>query len=597
MGFVRMAFSGLRLRLLLLLLLACAPLVALMLHSAWEDRRRAQATWRQRARNLSQIARREEQEILDATRQLLLAISESASVRSLEPRRARRSLDELYQIYKRYGNLGLVTTNGDLVASVFPVAETNFSAQRFFVRALERRAFAVGSFPRSRTNDNPGLYFGCPVLDANGQPLAVVFSELDLGKVGRASEIPSHLPRGATWTEVDRSGTIITRYPRPERWFGKTIGDPWLVTNVFEQVNGVLEGSDPQGIPYFYGFTTTRSRFAAAEVATVLGTPRPMLFADADRNLRQNLTWLAIAAGFALVLGWIGSRLLILRPVRALVRSSARLASGDLSVRTGLTPSDDELGQLTLAFDQMAQALEQREQERQKASQKLQLLSHRLVEVQETERRQIARELHDEIGQSLTAAEMNLQAALQSPHAASLGKRLADSIEAVERVLEQVHDLSLNLRPSMLDDLGLEPALRWYTHRQAALTGMRAEFRSEPLEERLDSMIETGCFRVAQEALTNVVRHARAQAVSVELTHRDGHLHLSVRDDGVGFDVGLLRDKAVHGASLGLLSMEERTSLAGGGLQFSSAPGCGTEVHAWFPLTPGHDNSRSESNE
>jgi signal transduction histidine kinase len=242
------------------------------------------------------------------------------------------------------------------------------------------------------------------------------------------------------------------------------------------------------------------------------------------------------------------------------------------------------LGQLTLAFDQMAHALEQRELEQQRASHKLQALSHRLVEVQETERRHIARELHDEIGQSLTAAGMNLQAALQAPGAAALEQRLEESIQAVERVLEQVHDLSLNLRPSMLDDLGLEPALRWYTHRQAALTGMKAEFRADPLDERLDSVIETECFRVAQEALTNVVRHAHARAVWVDLSRKNGHIHLSVRDNGVGFDVAALRGAAVNGASLGLLSMEERTALAGGGLKLHSAPGQGTEIHAWFPL-------------
>jgi signal transduction histidine kinase len=232
----------------------------------------------------------------------------------------------------------------------------------------------------------------------------------------------------------------------------------------------------------------------------------------------------------------------------------------------------------------MAEALEQRERERAHASQKLHFLSHRLVEVQENERRQIARELHDEIGQSLTAAEMNLQAALRSPGADSLERRLEESIHAVELVLEQVHDLSLNLRPSMLDDLGLEPALRWYTHRQAALAGLEAEFRAERLEERLDAIIETECFRVAQEAMTNIVRHAGARTLAVDLRRVDGRLHLRVRDDGVGFDVAALRERAVQGASLGLLSMEERATLAGGGLEFRSAPGRGTEVHAWFPI-------------
>ena len=113
---------------------------------------------------------------------------------------------------------------------------------------------------------------------------------------------------------------------------------------------------------------------------------------------------------------------------------------------------------------------------------------------------------------------------------------------------------------------------------------MKAEFRADPLENRVDSVIETECFRVAQEALTNVVRHAHAHAVAVELRRDDGHLHLSVRDDGVGFDVAAGRERAVRGDSLGLLSMEERAALAGGKIEYKSAPGQGTQVHAWFPL-------------
>jgi signal transduction histidine kinase len=218
------------------------------------------------------------------------------------------------------------------------------------------------------------------------------------------------------------------------------------------------------------------------------------------------------------------------------------------------------------------------------SNEKLQLLSRRLVETQETERREIARELHDEVGQTLTVAEMNLQAAMQSSRGASVNRRLNDSLQAVGRVLEQVRDLSLNLRPSMLDDLGLESALRWYTNRQAALSKLKADFQADPLEDRLDPVIETACFRVAQEALTNVVRHAHAGAVTVALRKQDGHLHLFVRDDGAGFEVAVGREKALRGGSLGLLSLEERATLVGGGLELKSAPGQGTEVHAWFPL-------------
>ena len=215
---------------------------------------------------------------------------------------------------------------------------------------------------------------------------------------------------------------------------------------------------------------------------------------------------------------------------------------------------------------------------------------------QETERRHIARELHDEIGQALTVAQMNLQTVLRSG-AGGLAPRLTESLKVIERVQEQVHDISLNLRPSMLDDLGLEAALRWDTSRQAALAGLHAEFTADPMEHRLDPMIETECFRIAQEALTNVVRHAGARNVTVKLRTKDKRLCLSVRDDGVGFDVAAVREQAVRGASLGLLSMEERATLAGGGLEFKSAPGQGAEIGAWFPLTWQTPPAGSESNE
>jgi signal transduction histidine kinase len=577
-------FYGLRFRLLVLVVVTCAPLVLLVLHTAGEDRRRAIARWREKAEALQQSARRDEQLVVDGTRQLLLAFSESISVHSLNARRCKKAVDELFASYPRYANLGVLTTNGDILASALPVSRPENQAGRdFFQAALRHRDFAIGK--RSIQAAPHTIGFGMPVLDGAGHVTAVVFADMNVRYFARAgTELIRQLPKAATWTELDLQGAVLARFPQNDEWIGQALPQPALLATVLTSPEGLAEADSEKDGPGLYAFNSMPSRLVGAEVVTILGIPKRILFADADRVLWRNLTWLGLAAGIAVAIGWLGSKLLILRPVRALVESSLRLGRGDFSVRTGLPHSQDELGQLTLAFDQMAQALQQRELEQQRASQKLQVLSHRLVEVQETERRHIARELHDEIGQSLTAAEMNLQAALQAPGTAALERRLEDSIQAVERVLEQVHDLSLNLRPSMLDDLGLEPALRWYTHRQAALTGMQAEFRAEQLGERLDSVIETECFRVAQEALTNVVRHAQARAVCVQLSRANGHIHLSVRDNGIGFDVAALREEAVQGASLGLLSMEERTALAGGGLEFKSAPGQGTEVHAWFPL-------------
>jgi signal transduction histidine kinase len=221
-------------------------------------------------------------------------------------------------------------------------------------------------------------------------------------------------------------------------------------------------------------------------------------------------------------------------------------------------------------------------------SRKLQALSRRLVETQETERRNIARELHDEIGQALTVIQLNLKSELRIPGTGASRSRLQETLEVVEQLLQRVRDLALDLRPSILDHLGLTPALQWLTNRQVTAAGLKGEFRGAALKHRLDSVIETECFRVAQEALTNVARHADAKNVTVELHAERGQLHLRIRDDGIGFNVTAMREQALHGASLGLLSMEERAALAGGALEFKSLPGHGTEVHARFPMKGRH---------
>lgn len=576
-------FLGLRFRLLLLVLLACAPLVVLAWHTTLEDRRRELANWQQRSARLAQIAKQEEEDLVGETRQLLLAVAESSPVRSNNRRGAKRLLDELFSTYPRYANLSVVQTNGIVLASAVPLPESLQTNFPFFNRVIQTQGFAIGRLPASEGGGYSALQCGYPVFNRTGAVQGVVVAGLELPWLGNsAPDISAQLPKGAFWAELDHRGIVLAHYPSSEEWVGWPFPEPSLVHTAFEHTNGTVEAVNTNGVPWVYAFATFPSKLGG-EVTTVLGIPRAALFAQTDQALRRNLSWSGLALALALSLGWFGGSFLIVRPVKTLVRSSARLASGDLSARTGLTHRRDELGQLIAAFDRMAQSLEERDTERLKLSQKLQGLSHRLVEVQESERRHLARELHDEIGQSLTAAEMNLQAALQAPGAAALERRLEDSIKAVERVLEQVHDLSLNLRPSMLDDLGLVPALRWYTNRQAALAELEVEFQAQLEEERLEPFIETECFRVAQEALTNVVRHAQARNVALALHQKEQFLHLYVRDDGQGFDVTQLREEAVNGASLGLLSMEERATLTGGGIEYRSAAGQGTEVHAWFP--------------
>jgi signal transduction histidine kinase len=176
-------------------------------------------------------------------------------------------------------------------------------------------------------------------------------------------------------------------------------------------------------------------------------------------------------------------------------------------------------------------------EETRKAAGHLEVLSRRLLGIQETERSYIARELHDEVGQTLTAAIYSLQAIQRLQEASPFQAKLDECMAIVDLTLQQVRNMSLDLHPSILDDLGLVPALRWFVDRETQWGGFSAQVVADAMDERLLAEIELVCFRVVQEALTNVTRHARAKHVTVDLWKRGSELHLVVRDDGVGFNV------------------------------------------------------------
>lgn len=216
---------------------------------------------------------------------------------------------------------------------------------------------------------------------------------------------------------------------------------------------------------------------------------------------------------------------------------------------------------------------------------RMQLLSSRLMEAQEQERRAIARELHDEIGQVVTGIHLRLQALGQETDDPEMAEELQESMAMVEHLLQQVRDLSLNLRPSILDDFGLVPALEWLIRRQVRKSGLEIDLSADA-EVRPRSEIETVCFRVAQEALTNVVRHAEATRARVSLNQNTRELELEIQDNGVGFDVEKESGRALQGGSLGLLNMRERVLMAGGRFDIESTPGQGTRIRARFPRSP-----------
>lgn len=278
------------------------------------------------------------------------------------------------------------------------------------------------------------------------------------------------------------------------------------------------------------------------------------------------LTVLILAAGLLTV--FLISALMT-RPLRDLVRAAQGIASGDLdqSVPAG---RGDEIGQLADAFNDMAAKVAERDAY-------LRLLSRRLLSIQEEERVRIAREVHDELGQALTAIKIDLQ-----------HEPLTSIARTIDQVVDLVRRIATDLRPAILDDLGVTAALEQQLRRLRETTGIKTTLTVTE-EPQLDMLTGATLYRIAQEGLANVVRHAEATDVEVSLAVTDGAAILEIADNGRGMS----QDQMSAPQSLGLIGMRERAELLGGTVKIESVPGEGTTLRATLPLNKDDQNLAS----
>jgi len=406
---------------------------------------------------------------------------------------------------------------------------------------LEKRGLAIASDLESHagemllTNDIFGLYQRMSAILASNEDVRYILVLGSQGEV-KASTFPEGVPKGLTGSNSVPPG----------------------------QLSSLQTLSTNEGSMLDIAYPILQGEAGTIRVGLSKGPAEGQV-------ARLTFTLLALTGGVLLAGLGVGYVLatFFTRPLAKVAEAARAVGQGDLS-RQVVVKTRDEAGKLAAAFNAMTERLREKEQERRR-------LLKEVISAQEEERKRIARELHDEAGQALTSIMLGLKHLEEACAQEAVQSTAADLRSLAAGTLDEIRDLALELRPAALDDLGLVAALERYTHDYARKHGIRVDFHARDLDgKRLAPQEETALYRIAQEALTNVAKHAQAHNVSVLLDERNGATILIVEDDGKGFDAEAVLHSGPHAGRLGLLGMQERASLIGGRLTIESRPGAGT---------------------
>ena len=306
-------------------------------------------------------------------------------------------------------------------------------------------------------------------------------------------------------------------------------------------------------------------------------------------ELKENILLLFFAISISTLVIGIALNQLVIKKLQHFVEAASLFGRGDFG-RTISFKSDDEIKRLADSFNLMAKTL------REKMKVEREYLSQ-IIEAQENERRRISRELHDEIGQALTAIKFNLDMMdKELPQTLlTVRGRLGDAKSLSSQTLTAMRQLSMDLRPTMLDELGLIPTLRWYIQNFSNRLNIDSQFQVIGFEEKLPPQIETAFYRIVQEALNNISKHAGANRVEIFFEHRDSTICASITDNGRGFDLGRVYHPESPGRGFGIMGMQERVSLLGGKIDIQSSPGRGTRIHIKVPYPKGADEGEKNT--
>ena len=579
------AFTTLRQRVALLLVSVLVPALVLAVVNAFAARNRNRAEVQQDAYRLARLAGSTHERLAESTEQLFTALRGMPAVAAGDRASCQAAMASVIAAGRQFQNLGIVARDGTVVCSAEPIPDAARIAEAsWLTQAKASDQIGVGTYERGATTMSPTAILAQRAESARE---LVYFGALNLPWLTElAANAP--LPARASLSIVDDAGTILARQPDHAEWVGRNVGDAALVARALRERDGVAEMEGVDGIRRLYGFHRLAMP-GGGGLMVMVGLPLDVAYEAANARLRLELAVLGAVAAITLIGARLASARLFTRKTEALLRAARRLSAGDLSARTGEQWTDDELGELARTFDAMAWTVAQRTDEMRQMMESLRALAARLESVREEERTRISREIHDELGQTLTGIRMDLDRIEERLAAAAMPDVERDAITAkiaavrtlVDGGLDTARRISRQLRPSVLDVLGLLAGIEWQLEEFEARTRISTELLADGDLSDLPEDTSVALFRILQEALTNVMRHAAATVVTVRIAREDDDsIVMEVMDNGRGFT---LPDRP-YPVSLGLLGMRERAASLGGSTTITSTPGHGTTVHVRVPL-------------
>lgn len=601
------SFSTLRIRLLLLVLLAVIPFTGLTLFTALEERKQESARIKQEALRVARLASSSQERLIESTHRLLIALAELPAVRKRDVAACSTLLAGMLEHYPSYANLSVFDPEGNLFCSAIPSTKPlNAADLPWFKRTVQSRGLAVGDYQIGRITGKAMLMLAYPVHDATGELLSVVTAPLHLDWLNQLAA-KTRLPEGATFSVVDRNGTILVRYPNPEQWIGKPLPDVSALQPILNEREGTMEANGVDGIPRLYAFTPLGEPLETGAYVRV-GIPAETAYAEANRVLLRNLAVIGIITLLVLAATRFISSLLIMGPVKALVRATEKLAEGDLSARTGLPDGYGEFGHLAQAFDEMAGALERMEEERKNMEREFRQAQK--MEAIGTLAGGIAHDFNNILAAVIGYTDMalcdvpqrsplrdNLEEVLRAGHRA---RDLMNRILAFSRMKTHRLRTAVALGPIVENVLGtIEDSIPATIQVCRIIAADKAMVLADPVQLRqvLDDLCTNGVDAmrykggVLDVSLTEVELNGDSAILRSDL-EPGPYIRLSVTDTGHGMDQTMMEHifdpyfttKGMsEGSGLGLAVARGIVRDHGGAIVVSSVPGMGSSFHVFLP--------------